>query len=39
VSEPENPLPIPATGVLRLEDARLRYTPDLPGYSMERRSS
>jgi ATP-binding cassette subfamily C protein CydC len=30
VSEPENPLPIPATGVLRLEDARLRYTPDLP---------
>ena len=30
VSEPASPLPIPDTGVLRLEDARLRYAPHLP---------
>ncbi len=30
VSEPISPLPIPATGVIRLEDARLRYAPHLP---------
>ena len=41
VSEPESPLPIPETGVLRLEDARLRYAPQLPwvldGASLELR--
>ena len=42
VSEPERPLAIPETGVLRLEDARLRYSPQLPwvldGASLELRS-
>lgn len=30
VREPARPLPIPETGTLRLEDARLRYGPHLP---------
>jgi ATP-binding cassette subfamily C protein CydC len=41
VREPASPLPIPASGVLRLEDARLRYAPHLPwvldGVSLELR--
>ena len=41
VSEPANPLPTPETGVFRLEDARLRYAPQLPwvldGASLELR--
>jgi thiol reductant ABC exporter CydC subunit len=41
VREPASPLPIPETGVLRLEDARLRYAQDLPwildGASLELR--
>ena len=41
VREPEQPLPVPETGTLRLEDARLRYAPHLPwvldGASLELR--
>lgn len=41
VNEPKSPLPIPDTGVLRLEDARLRYAAHLPwvldGASLELR--
>jgi thiol reductant ABC exporter CydC subunit len=41
VREPEQPLPLPETGTLRLEDARLRYAPQLPwvldGASLELR--
>jgi ATP-binding cassette subfamily C protein CydC len=41
VLEPASPLPIPASGVLRLEEARLRYAPQLPwvldGASLELR--
>jgi ATP-binding cassette subfamily C protein CydC len=41
VSEPASPLTVPAGGVLRLEEARLRYSPDLPwildGASLELR--
>ena len=41
VSEPDEPRPIPTGGVLRLEDAHLRYAPDLPwvldGASLELR--